>query len=418
MQSFAKPILVAARNSPLSKVQVQEVEESLRGFYPEIQFSPIWLDTRGDRDQKTSLKTLPRDDFFTRELDEALFRGNVRAAIHSAKDLACPIPPGLAIVALTAGRDGRDALVLRKEDTLSALPKNARIATSSTRRDALIGALRADLQSVDIRGTIEKRLSELASRKVDGIIMAMCALERLRISDYTIIPLDGPHARFQGRLAVLARDDDTEMCELFSPLDTKKTLYFGLRQKQQKGIRCQPLIEIVPLPCSLRALASSSHILVTSRTSLDLLRPFLETTSLQKEIISIGRKTSALAREIGFKTIHTARTETSEGVIELLGRLKLQDAKIFWPHSSLSRRTIPSYLEGANISFSECELYTTRTKRHVEKCALDQFDELFFSSPSTVDAFFELYGLPPDDILIRTQGAITYNYLKEKNSLL
>jgi len=415
MPSCTRPLTLGARASPLSQRQVAEVIEQLG--LPEKRCSFVPFQTRGDRDQKTSLKTLPRDDFFTREIDEALLCGDIRAAIHSAKDLPIPLPPGLQIVALTEGLDARDALVLRKGETIGSLPPNARIATSSARRETLIEVLRSDFESVDIRGTIDKRLSLLARGRVDGIIMALCALERLGDRDYTIIPLEGTGARYQGRLAVLARADDSKMRALFAPIDTKKTLSFGLRPKNKKGLSCQPLIETIPLAPSLDGLGAATHILLSSQSSLDYLAPYLSDAILKKELISIGQKTSEQAARLGFQTIHTARDETSEGVTALLGTLDLGGAHLFWPHSALSRRIIPNWLFEKRISFSECALYTTRNKKNVERLPLDQFDELFFSSPSTVDAFFELYGRPPEDMLVRTQGATTYSYFKEKNSL-
>src|SRR5947209_3088023 len=111
----AKTYSVGARGSNLSKAQVFEVQSLLRKFYPDIEFIPSWVETTGDKDQKTSLKSLGQTDFFTKEIDEMQLKGHFRISIHSAKDLATPLPKGLKRVALTACLDPRDALVMKEK---------------------------------------------------------------------------------------------------------------------------------------------------------------------------------------------------------------------------------------------------------------------------------------------------------------
>lgn len=215
MSSLVK---IAARASKLSQAQVWEVLRELKGFHPQINFDPIWVETTGDKDQQTSLRTQDKTDFFTREIDALLLSGQCRIAIHSAKDLPDPLPKGLVLVALTKGVDPSDALVLRDGDTLKNLPPQARIGTSSLRREEMIKRLRTDLQCIDIRGAIEKRLSLLDSRAVDGVIVAEAALIRLGLTRRNRLRLPGITAPLQGRLAIVARKGDSEMQEFFAPL--------------------------------------------------------------------------------------------------------------------------------------------------------------------------------------------------------
>src|SRR5437660_354876 len=115
--SLSKSIVVAARASPLSRAQVEEVQQALRLFHPNITFQTKWLETTGDKDLTTSLRDLPQDNFFTKEIDEMLLSGACQIAIHSAKDLPDPLPKGLKRIALTKGVDPRDALVLKQGET-------------------------------------------------------------------------------------------------------------------------------------------------------------------------------------------------------------------------------------------------------------------------------------------------------------
>ena len=83
----------------------------------------------------------------------------------------------------------------------------------------MVKCLRADLTFVDIRGTIEKRFEKLFRKEVDGVVVAMAALIRLKLTHLNTLPLPGETASLQGRLAVVARKNDHEMQELFAPID-------------------------------------------------------------------------------------------------------------------------------------------------------------------------------------------------------
>ncbi len=216
-------ILVGSRSSLLSQIQVWEVYRELQSFAPNIEFTPIWVTTTGDKDLTTSLRTLDRTDFFTKEIDEMQVKKLCRIAVHSAKDLASSLRKGLVLAALTKGLDSSDSLVLREGETIKSLSPKARIATSSFRREKNVLSLRSDLICVDIRGTIEMRLCALDEKKVDGVVIAECALIRLGINrSRTTLPGEG--ASLQGQLAIIAREDDEEMINLFQCIDNRQKL--------------------------------------------------------------------------------------------------------------------------------------------------------------------------------------------------
>jgi hydroxymethylbilane synthase len=211
--SCSLEITVGARGSRLSQAQVWEVHRELLKHSPHIVFKPNWIATTGDKDKTTSLRTLDKTDFFTREVDIAQLQGRFRISIHSAKDLPDPLAHGLKIVALTPGVDPSDVVVHNRE-----LSHGAVIATSSLRREENLLGWRPDLQCVDIRGTIEERLALLDVGKIDGIVMAEAALVRLGLTHRKRFSLPGETAPFQGKLAVIALDTDKEMEELFKCL--------------------------------------------------------------------------------------------------------------------------------------------------------------------------------------------------------
>jgi hydroxymethylbilane synthase len=209
-------IKVGARGSPLSRKQVEEVYKELKALHPHVLFHPSFVETVGDRDKKTSLRLLDKTDFFTREIDHLLLKGECRIAIHSAKDLPHPLPPGLALAALTKGVDPSDSLVLRHQETL---PQDGIVATSSERREASVKCLFPHARFVDIRGTIEERLARLDQKVIDGVVIAEAALIRLGLTTLNRLPLPGENAPLQGRLAVIVRQEDHEMLALFKELN-------------------------------------------------------------------------------------------------------------------------------------------------------------------------------------------------------
>jgi hydroxymethylbilane synthase len=201
-------IETAARTSPLSRAQVEEIA----ALWPHIDFQMHWIETTGDKDQTTSLRILGKSDFFTRELDEMLLAKKVRIAIHSAKDLPDPLPQGLCIAALTQGIDPRDCIVLRKGETLK---KGMIIATSSERREEAVRLLEDTVRFIDLRGTIAQRLSKLETGEADGVVVAAAALIRLKLS-LNCVYLPGPTAPGQGQLAIVCREEDEEIVREFS----------------------------------------------------------------------------------------------------------------------------------------------------------------------------------------------------------
>lgn len=213
-------IIVGARSSPLSRRQVEEVYEELRLIHPHVHFRPLFVESRGDLDKKTSLRSLDKTDFFTREIDQMLLKKECRIAIHSAKDLPQPLPQGLVLAGLTKGLDPSDALVLREQETF---PEEGVVATSSERREESVRCLFPQARFVDIRGTIQERLAQLyLPQNIDGVVIAEAALIRLGLTGLNRIRLPGETAPLQGKLAIIARADDGEMLDLFSSLDSRQ----------------------------------------------------------------------------------------------------------------------------------------------------------------------------------------------------
>lgn len=248
---------VGARTSPLALRQVEEALSSLREFYPDIKTEVVGIDTYGDRDKAAPISDIEGTDFFTREIDKALLRGEIDFAVHSAKDLPDELRDGLVTPVITGSIDPFDALVSKSGLTLDKLPEGARIGTSSLRRKTQLKGYRKDFEIVDIRGNIEERLrlldnelqvpepdsdrrSEQMFRSpigigLDAIVIAACGLIRLGLSHRITqrIPLEilKPHP-LQGCLAIVAKEDNIELIKLLSIIDSRNPSDFGSRRRK------------------------------------------------------------------------------------------------------------------------------------------------------------------------------------------
>lgn len=196
---------LATRGSALALAQANMVLASCRAAFPNLKFELKIIKTTGDKLQSAppDLPAMPgTKGLFTKELEVALLQGGADLAVHSLKDLPTDLPEGLALSAVLPRADVRDVLIFRTHPTdasrsgrclspgsgIRDLPPGATIATSSTRRQAQLLALRPDLKVVAIRGNVGTRLQKLAQRAdLDGLVLAAAGLHRLRF----VIAKDG-----------------------------------------------------------------------------------------------------------------------------------------------------------------------------------------------------------------------------------
>ncbi|MEE9499833.1 MAG: hydroxymethylbilane synthase [Candidatus Omnitrophota bacterium] len=220
-----KTYKIGTRTSPLALKQVEEVLSALKRFYPDIGVEIVGIDTYGDKDKTTPISEMEGSDFFTREIDKGLLKGDIDFAIHSAKDLPDILERDFSIAAITKSIDPFDVLVSKSGLKLGELPRGARIGTSSLRRKEALKRFRPDFQIVNIRGNIEERLSLLD--RLDAIVIAAAGLIRLELEDRITQRLPfgilRPHA-FQAALALVTRSEDLGLIRFLSKLDSREAI--------------------------------------------------------------------------------------------------------------------------------------------------------------------------------------------------
>jgi len=186
---------------------------------------------------------------------------------------------------------------------------------------------------------------------------------------------------------------------------SKKALCFGLEPYPVAGYSVDhcPLIEIVPLPFKEEEI-SASHILFTSKTAVKLF------PLSKKPVLAIGKGTAREAEKKGFFVEKVADEETQEGICSLLSMLP--SLSIFWPRSDKARTVLAQYCRAKKITLTECSIYTV-TEKKVVLPDLSSYDALFFTSPSTVEAFFALTPKIPPSIHLLSIGPVTQEMLSK-----
>ena len=207
-------VRIATRSSSLAMIQAREVGEDLGRPYELVELS-----TRGDQ-AAGPLTEIGGKGLFTADLEDALRRGEVSLAVHSAKDLPIDLPEDMVIAAAGRREDPRDALVGPGGGALAELPRAARVGTSSLRRAAQVCAARGDVQILPLRGNVQTRLARLDRGDFDAVVLAMAGLKRLAVADELASKLRPlPVEQFvpaagQGALAVECLASDAKAREL------------------------------------------------------------------------------------------------------------------------------------------------------------------------------------------------------------
>ena len=198
---------LATRGSPLAVAQSQQVADAVTAATG-VPVVLVLVTTRGDRVTDRPLGQVGGKGLFTKEVEEAVLRGDADFAVHSAKDLPTERPDGLVLGAVPLRQDPRDVLV---GATLAGLKDGAVVGTGSLRRQRQVAARRPDLRFVDVRGNIDTRLAKAARGDVDAIVLAAAGLNRLGVAlplHEAISVVDCLPAVGQGALAVECRGDD------------------------------------------------------------------------------------------------------------------------------------------------------------------------------------------------------------------
>ncbi|RKJ06648.1 hydroxymethylbilane synthase [bacterium D16-54] len=174
---------IGTRKSKLAMVQTHLVREAILGCFPDVEIELVPISTKGDRHLEQSLTSFGGKGVFTRELEEALLRGDIDMAVHSAKDMPMEFPEGLSLGAVLPRETPGDVLVTTSGISARELPAGSVIGTSSLRRELQIRRMNPQVRIRLLRGNVLTRLDKLRQGNYDGILLAAAGLKRLGITE-------------------------------------------------------------------------------------------------------------------------------------------------------------------------------------------------------------------------------------------
>ena len=207
-------------------MQAESVARRLEAASPGLTSELVVIKTTGDHVLDRPLSEIGGKGLFTKEIEEALFDGRIDLAVHSLKDVATVLPDGLDLAAVLPREDVRDALIAGPLTGLDQLPEGAVVGSSSLRRRAQLLALRPDLQVVNLRGSVQTRMTRVANGDIHATLLAMAGLNRLGRADAASAPIATDAllpAVAQGAIACEIRADDDATRALLAPLDHAET---------------------------------------------------------------------------------------------------------------------------------------------------------------------------------------------------
>jgi hydroxymethylbilane synthase len=211
---------IAARDSKLSRIQVEMVAKRLRELGYETEF--LGVKTRADLFQDRPLQALGKG-VFEKEVNLKVISGEADIAVHSMKDLPTLLDERIDVFAVLPRDSPYDVLVSKVP--LEKLPNNAVIGTSSVRRENFLKSARPDVQVKLLRGNVDTRIRKWSEGQYDAIVLAESSIQRLglevpyfRLDPRLVVP-----EPTQGIIAVVARKDRQDVVDILKQINDERT---------------------------------------------------------------------------------------------------------------------------------------------------------------------------------------------------
>jgi hydroxymethylbilane synthase len=220
----SKIIRIATRKSPLALWQAEHVAERLEKAFPWVKTELVKMSTQGDKILDAPLAKIGGKGLFVKELEQGMLEGIADIAVHSMKDVPVEFPEGLHLAAILTREDPTDALVSNRYASLDELPADAKIGTSSLRRQCQIKERFPNAEILTLRGNVNTRLAKLDAGEYDAIILA--GLKRLGMAEritQSLAPEVSLPAIGQGAIGIECRVNDPEINEILQVLHDWQT---------------------------------------------------------------------------------------------------------------------------------------------------------------------------------------------------
>lgn len=366
-----KTLRIGTRKSRLAMVQTEIVREEILAHFPFLEIEIVPMSTKGDKILDRSLTSFGGKGVFTKELEEALLKGEIDLAVHSAKDMPMEFPKGLALGAVLSREDAADVLVTTSGISVREMAPGSIIGTSSLRRQIQIRQMNPQVQVRLLRGNVQTRLEKLKSGQYDGILLAAAGLKRLGIEDRDLhfealskeqfVPAAG-----QGILAVETRQGElTDIMKAIHSVETEAELTAEREFLTILGGGCNA-------PCGAHCLleADAGRLSMHVMYARDGVHPEYRNSSQSLDVVSDLCPEEGNAQKAG-ETVGRKETAAKQGAL-------LTAAKQLAHELAILVRCKPVYLVGAGPG--DARLFTEKGLDCVRRADVIIYDNLISGS--------------------------------------
>lgn len=280
-------------------------------------------------------------------------------------------------------------------------------------------------KSKDTKVAIVQDASLSTQKVLTGTLQNIVAkAKRYKIKPPAIIII-GEVAKLENKFNWLKKNKKILFTGLSDERFFTKEIYFHLPL-----IKIEPIKDYKEFDDYLKNITQFDWIIFASRYGVHYFFERLKKINLDARILNgikiaaIGNSTANRLLDFGIKADLVPKKESSKGLIEEFRKINLKNKNIFLPRSDISDKGLSEALEkqGANIttSFAYRNVMPnnlpdldfpakagSRSKRE------NFFDEIMFTSPSTVRNFKRRYGRVPRKIKIRCIGDVTRREAKK-----
>ena len=207
----------------------------------------------------------------------------------------------------------------------------------------------------------------------------------------------------------------------------KRILFTGLSKERFfiKGTYFHlPLIKIEPMnnykgfDNCLKNIRNFDWIVFASRYGVEYFFKRLNTVGYDSRVLSdvkiaaIGSSTRNRLLDFGIITDLVPRKESSEGLLDRFHKENLKGKRILLPRSDISDKGLEKEFKKLGADVTTSSAYRNVITENLPNLDLNFFDQIMFTSPSTVRNFKKRYGKLPKNIKVRCIGDVTLREAK------
>lgn len=213
----------------------------------------------------------------------------------------------------------------------------------------------------------------------------------------------------------------------------RRVLFTGLAEERffEKGRTYfhLPLIKIEPLPDyrgfdrDLKRIKVFDWLIFSSRYGVEYFFRGLQAIGWDVRVLNgikiaaVGNSTAQKLLTFGVRADLVPKQESAEGLLKGLRKVNLEGKRVFFPRSDIADKGLTDGLKKLGAEVTAAVAYRNVMPQNLPEIDLRFFDEIYFTSPSTVRNFKKRYEKVPKGVKVRWIGEITKRELAKQRMI-